>query len=608
MRSTWSHFSRSIIFTIGMLLIFSTNEVNGRDVRSIAFEGNISFSHARLLRLMELQPSGLFRKGSFSPFMLRMDVRVLESFYHDQGFIRASVAAHVETDTRNQNAVIVKIIIREGKRVIVRSVSITPNPVWGEPMGGALKTKVGGALIKKDLSTDAARIRDSLGMAGFLAAEVKAVSEVDSVQFAADVYYEVIPGPLIFVEDNRIEGLETVKRIVVERALRFERNDTLTKKRIESTERHLQHSGLFSFVRVEPLLNESKNIPEEGDTAVPVVVRIEQADHYALEGGIGYSSDELFRTSMRLSHANVFGLGHRASIGGGLSSLEQYAAVTYSVPWMPVIPLETEISGYYRRHDTLFFPVSLGYSGEFLGFNVAVGRRTNFGLSYKSSFRFENVLNVSSPSRNDSLSSVSVKNTRSLNVTFVYDRRNDVYMPGSGYHGTLSAELAGIFGASSNQYFKIRTGIRGYFNIREFVTLGSGLTAGWAGPYGETREVPPQEKFFAGGSRSVRGYKYHQLVTDAEGNPKGGDVLLIGHIVEIRFPLIWWFYGSVFLDAGYVWKDREDIDISDLRYGAGPGLRAVTPIGLIRFDLGFNLKPKHNEPTVQFYLDVGHAF
>jgi translocation and assembly module TamA len=304
----------------------------------------------------------------------------------------------------------------------------------------------------------------------------------------------------------------------------------------------------------------------------------------------------------------VFGLGHRVALQGALSSIEQDAGLIYSFPWMLSLPLETEFTGFYRRHDTLFFPVPMGYSGEFIGFGVGVGHTNVRGVSYEARFRYENVLSLSASSPEDLPATIPAKDTRSIGLAMTYDRRSGITVPTRGYHGMVSTELAGIFGASSNQFVKVLIGGGGYFDIRKTVVVGSGLRAGWVGPYGAAQGVPPQEKFFAGGPRSVRGYGYHQLVIDDAGNPRGGTVLVTAHVVEVRFPLPWWLYGAVFFDAGYVWSDFDAVAFKDLRYGAGPGLRVDTPIGLIRLDLGIKLRRREDESRVEFYLDVGEAF
>ena len=94
---------------------------------------------------------------------------------------------------------------------------------------------------------------------------------------------------------------------------------------------------------------------------------------------------------------------------------------------------------------------------------------------------------------------------------------------------------------------------------------------------------------------------------DAADNPLGGDLLLLLNL-EWRFPIWRWLGGVAFFDVGGVSARVEDFTPSDLYPGVGAGLRITTPIGPIRLDVGYALRPLRDEDRIQVYLTVGHAF
>ncbi|MBD3316337.1 MAG: BamA/TamA family outer membrane protein, partial [Chitinivibrionales bacterium] len=343
-------------------------------------------------------------------------------------------------------------------------------------------------------------------------------------------------------------------------------------------------------------------------TVAPVVISLDQTDYYSLELGVGYSFVERVRALLILSYANLFHRGHRITLDGELSSIEQRGELIYSTPWLFMVPLQTELSGYYRRHDLLFFDVPLGFTGEFAGFSATVGQVTEFGLSYGVGFNYENVIRLAVPGSETLPDSIPDKNTASFDLNLSLDRRNDIFSPTRGYLARSSSEFAGVFGGATNQFVKAEGEFSGYYNIGDALFFASGVEFGWVGAYGESEIVPPQEQFFAGGPGSVRGYDFEKLIIDDRGNPVGGNVKLVVHVIDFRFPLFWWFWGAAFLDAGYVWQDLESIDLGDVKYGAGPSLRLMTPIAMVRFDVGFKLDPLDQEDLVVFYLDIGQAF
>jgi len=87
----------------------------------------------------------------------------------------------------------------------------------------------------------------------------------------------------------------------------------------------------------------------------------------------------------------------------------------------------------------------------------------------------------------------------------------------------------------------------------------------------------------------------------------GGNFELIMHLFDFQFPLFWWFRGAIFSDAGWIWPDAKSIDLGDIRYTAGPGLRLATPIGIVRFDVGFQVQRLGKSDSWKAYLDIGTA-
>ena len=124
---------------------------------------------------------------------------------------------------------------------------------------------------------------------------------------------------------------------------------------------------------------------------------------------------------------------------------------------------------------------------------------------------------------------------------------------------------------------------------------------------GASQEVPIDKRFFAGGGGSVRGYGFQRIgPRDAAGRPTGGASLVEGS-VELR-RMVRGNVGLVgFLDAGSVARD-EAPDFSNLRLGAGLGLRYATAIGPLRLDVGLPLNREPGESRYGIYIGLGQAF
>ena len=91
------------------------------------------------------------------------------------------------------------------------------------------------------------------------------------------------------------------------------------------------------------------------------------------------------------------------------------------------------------------------------------------------------------------------------------------------------------------------------------------------------------------------------------GLPTGGKIALLVN-QELRVPIFPFLSGVAFYDVGNVYASLRSLGRFDLRQGVGAGLRASSPIGLIRFDCGFNPFRRPGEPSVVLFLSIGQAF
>jgi outer membrane translocation and assembly module TamA len=131
-----------------------------------------------------------------------------------------------------------------------------------------------------------------------------------------------------------------------------------------------------------------------------------------------------------------------------------------------------------------------------------------------------------------------------------------------------------------------------------------------------TAAVPVSERYFLGGSANMRGWGRYQVAPlTTDGLPLGGRAML-DLSTEIRVPLRGSFGGVIFLDAGNVWTTPGEISVTDLYYAAGPGLRWMSPVGVVRADFAYQLKRIpglriDGEPERlrwRIHFSIGHTF
>jgi translocation and assembly module TamA len=122
-------------------------------------------------------------------------------------------------------------------------------------------------------------------------------------------------------------------------------------------------------------------------------------------------------------------------------------------------------------------------------------------------------------------------------------------------------------------------------------------------------DIPADERFYAGGGGSIRGYAYQSVgPLDEDDDPIGGrSVLELS--AELRFKLTDRMGMVTFLDGGSAFASTFPDSSENLQWAAGLGFRYFTPIGPLRLDIGFPLDRRTEiDDTFQIYVSIGQAF
>jgi outer membrane protein insertion porin family len=134
------------------------------------------------------------------------------------------------------------------------------------------------------------------------------------------------------------------------------------------------------------------------------------------------------------------------------------------------------------------------------------------------------------------------------------------------------------------------------------------LKAGWVKEFGSSHDVPSNDRFYLGGANSIRGFKENSVgpVND-QGAGVGANAYTIFN-QELRIPLFWRFWGSVFADIGNGWESLSAINVNDLLFAYGAGLQFVSPAGPIRLDYARHLESGRYKESDRLHLTILYAF
>ena len=147
-----------------------------------------------------------------------------------------------------------------------------------------------------------------------------------------------------------------------------------------------------------------------------------------------------------------------------------------------------------------------------------------------------------------------------------------------------------------------------FYSISGDLVLALRASGGYTTGFGTTPNVPFYEKFFVGGTDTVRGYGERVLSPlDNTNTPVGGNFMTLFN-AEIRFPIYGPIFGTTFFDAGKSWDHVTDFDAANVPTSVGLGLRIMIGGALmIRIDYGYGFSPQATQGG-QIHFNMGNIF
>ncbi len=188
------------------------------------------------------------------------------------------------------------------------------------------------------------------------------------------------------------------------------------------------------------------------------------------------------------------------------------------------------------------------------------------------------------------------------------DRSNDPLNPTRGWRVLANAQPTAVTGDDSLVFFKTEAQVTGYLPVRDqgrSVLAGRLRIGSILG--GEELTIPADRLFYSGGGGSVRGYEFQRVGPRLPDNTPRGGLSLFETSIEYRHDIGESFAAVAFVDAGSVGFEATP-NLSNMRYGAGFGVRYYLPFGPVRADVAFPLNKGEGDSDFQLYISIGQAF
>ena len=517
----------------------------------------------------------------------------LQQALSSEGYYDATIDISVDAEAEPVEVV---FQVEPGPRYRLRDVVIEVTPPDADlrlPSLEELGIAPGTPALGQTVLDAEAKLLERAKARGYALAEVgERRALIDRDADAMDLTLRLSTGPLVRFGEIAVSGLDEVQPDFVRQRLPWQPGQLITSERLTEGQRALRDTELFSTIRTR-----LGGTPDAAGR-LPVSVIVNERKHRSFELGVRYGTDEGPGGNIAWEHRNFFGRGERVRTELDASQIATFLTGSFRKPdvWLRDLAL---VAG-----GELAFENPDAYESKSATARVGLERRFREGMTLTAgpAFRAEQVEEANS-GRQDNFGLVS------LPVLFNWDRSDDRLDPTRG--GRLSLENEPFVDTFGNDlvFNKSRLEYAHYVQVLDEprVVLAGRSAIGML--FGASRaDIPADLRFYAGGGGSVRGFAFQRAgELDDQDDPIGGRSLFEAS-GEVRVRVTDTIGLVAFVDVGSAFTSRfPDFD-DELRIGAGPGIRYLSPIGPLRVDVGFPVNPRESDDAYELYVSVGQAF
>ncbi|APH55898.1 Outer membrane protein [Granulibacter bethesdensis] len=569
---------------------------------------------ATLISLRTSSPVGGFALVARAQSDLDRLQTALNSFGYYKGKVTIRIAGKTLDDpdlptlierAPKQPPLTVTIAIEKGPLFHLRNVRVEtpPGTTLPDMARNVLPVKTSDPAIAANVLAGQSALLNALQNNGYALAKVQAPEAFERPdQNVLDVVYKVTPGPRVDLGPITFSGLKHTNASYVERRLLLKSGQEYQADKIGRARQDLLAAGIFSSVRMRA----ADRLNTEG--RLPLRIEFTERPRHGVSLDGLYSTDLGGSLTGTWTYRNIFGNGETLALSAAATEV---AAQVASQPGYNIGAVYT-IPDWLRRNQSLQF-YATGVREYFYSYDrtaIIVGAT----LTRKLSDHWNGSIGLTAIQERVGQQGVRTNYTLvQVPVTLKYDDTGSLFEPTHGYRAIISAtpteSLPSGGSGASKTFVLMKAQGSTYINLsrREGRSILALRALVGAAPGVSLMDLPPDQRFYAGGSDTIRGYKYQFVGPTFPNNDPTGGTAVDAATVELRQRFGSSYGVALFVDAGQVSQNGGPFS-GDLRVGAGIGARYYTAIGPIRVDFALPLMKQRGNSSFQAYIGIGEAF
>ncbi len=584
-------------------------------ITRINIVGNRAFSDKELLKQLQSSTTGWFsfftKDDQYSKQKLGADLESLRSFYLDRGYLKFNVDSTQVSITPDKEDVYITINVTEGEPYTIQEVQLAGEfgVVPEQELQKLITIKPDQTFSRAKMTDVAKKISERLGEEGYSFANINTVPKLDDDNKKVALTFLVDPGKRVYVRRINFQGNTKTEDEVLRRELRQVEGGWVSTKDMDRSKTRLQRLEYLESVNAEMV-----PVPGVNDQ-VDVHYKVVERSSGSLMFGIGYGQESGLLLNASLVQNNFLGTGNQFGVVFNNSDIGQNYNLSFNNPYYTLDGVSLGFRLYYRDIDSAELNTA-NYIQNAFGGQINLGFPLNEFDTLRISPGYEHVwIDTTNETPTEILDYLNRNGDDydqfKLDVTWAHDTRDRAIFPTSGGLTQLSAEIA--VPGSTAEYYKLN--YRGvlYFPLTQALTWSMGGEVGYGAGYGNADSLPFFENFYAGGLRSVRGFKSNTLGPRySNGDPSGGafktsastqlisPVPFIEKAENVRV--------AAFFDIGNVFSSFDEFDAGELRYSVGLAGLWISPFGPIVLSIAAPLNAKSGDDEENFQFSFGVPF
>jgi outer membrane protein insertion porin family len=599
-------------------VVFYIKEGDKVKLSDIIITGNKALSAAEIKKPLKTQEHWFFsflgRSGTLRTEELKEDLETIRNLYYNKGYIQVQVDEPVIKlkNPAKKDKLVVYINIKEGDQFKVGSVTFKGNTILSDSeLEKEIKLKQGDIFSREVLRQDVNRIMDRYDGLARPFASVVPLFNIDQVKKTVAINIDIQEGGEVRIGRINIVGNSKTRDKVIRREMRLDEGDLYSKKAIKRSYERINNLNFFETVDITPERRQQEPVMD-------LNVKVKEKMTGMLSLGGGYSSVDRLVGIAEVTQGNLGGRGQLLKFKTQWGSQHKILMLSFMEPYLFDKPVWGRVDVYRQEQQ---------YDGYLLysnGFALGVGKSFDEFLSGSIRYSLDNSevrditvtpLPLALLQQLDNYGTVVT--TSALTASLTRDSRDFYLDPKTGSRNTIFVEYAGGPLGGDPSFIKSVADSAWYYPMFWDTVI---MARGRIGSIGSLidKPVPISERFFVGGSGTVRGFRYGAAgPIDLLGNRVGGTKELIFNL-EYNFPLVpaARLKGVIFYDMGRAFDDglsgKPDepnrISLRDLRQAWGWGFWWLSPLGPLRFEWGHIIHKKPTDEASQFEFSIGTLF